>query len=79
VTWGKRKRRVRLHLIDPPTETLIPGTGLPSIEGVLLSSRPDYEIAQPRLITNPDTKPVELESRIVVVPRERVAFYEVIA
>lgn len=70
----KRAKRVRVHLIDAP------GTQLPSVEGLLVAKRPrEYVLALPRLITEAVVaggEPTELESRRLVIPRERVAFYE---
>lgn len=72
----KRARRVRLHLIDPN-----PHTQLPSIEGLLVAKRRwagEYVIALPTLIVSPTANPTELDSRYLVIPRDSVAFYEVI-
>ena len=68
------KKRIRMHLIEDS------GTArLPSIEGLLVSrSHREYMIAVPRLLWNPTANPDELASRAVVVPRDRVAFYEVL-
>lgn len=66
----KRKKRVRLHLIDP---------GLPSVEGLLAAKRRDeYLLAMPKLHTDAEGTAVELEAPLLAVPRERVAFYEVL-
>lgn len=66
----KRKQRVRVHLKDQ---------GLPSVEGLMVSRRGrEYMIAVPRLIVAPDANPADLTSRYVAVPREGVAFYEVL-
>lgn len=68
-----RKRRVRVHLIDQP------GTDMPRLEGLLISKRHrEYLIGVPQLMLAPDANPVTPEGRYVVVPRERVAFYELI-
>lgn len=70
----KRKKRVRIHLVDPH-----PAANLPSVEGLLVATRArEYVVAVPRLITAVGANPTELESRWVEIPRERVAFYEVI-
>lgn len=67
----KRKPRVRVHLMDEGRSQL------PSVEGILVSRRRrEYMIAVPALLTNPQANPVELESRWLSIPRERVAFYE---
>ena len=69
-----RRPRVRVHLVDPPQMPL------PSIEGLLTSRRRgEYAIALPRLIPTTDGNPVELEAPMLLIPRERVAFYEVIS
>ena len=68
----RRKKRVRLHLVDEP------GVNFPSPEGLLIRTRPDFELAVPRLIMSPGGNPAELDSKRLVVPRERVAFYEVL-
>ena len=65
-----RKRRIRMHLLDER------GSQLPSIEGILLRRWPEYEISVPRLLFAPGANPSDLDSRSVVVPRQRVAFYE---
>ena len=76
--WGKKRRRVRVHLIDPPSQGVTFGGTLPSIEGILVRSRPDFEVELPKLIASAQGNPIELDARSVVVPRERVAFYEVL-
>lgn len=71
---GKRRKRVRMHLIEPN-----PAASLPSVEGLLVSRRGrEYLLALPALIVAEDAKPIGLESRLVAIPRERVAFFEVI-
>lgn len=68
------KKRVRMHLIEPdsPHE-------LPSIEGILISRRHrEYLLALPVLLVAAGANPAELESRWVRIPRDRVAFYEVL-
>lgn len=70
----KRARRVRLHMIEPN-----PNVDLPSIEGLLVSKRSrEYAIAVPVLITGVAAAPTELDSKLLIIPREHVAFYEVI-
>lgn len=70
----KRRKRVRMHLIEPS-----PGVELPSIEGLLVSRRlREYVIALPSLIVSEAGQPIELESRLVGIPRERVAWWEFI-
>lgn len=69
----KRKRRVRLHLIDEP------GTDLPRIDGLLVSRRNrEYLVALPSLMLAADGKPVTPEGHMVAVPSSRVAFYEIL-
>lgn len=67
--FSKRKQRVRVHLVDDH---------LPSVEGILLERRPEFVIGRPSLIHSAEGGPAELVSREVVIPRERVAFYEVL-
>lgn len=68
-----RKPRVRMHLIDSQDSQL------PSVEGILVSRRRrEYMLAVPRLLVAPQANPAELESRWLTIPRERVAFYEVL-
>ena len=69
-----RLRRVRVHLADPH-----PSTNLPSIEGLLLGKGREYRIAVPSLLVAQGANPAELDSREVVIPRERIAFYEVLS
>lgn len=70
----KRAKRVRMHLIDEN-----PAAQLPSVEGLLVAKRSrEYAIAVPTLILSPEANPAELESKLLIIPRERVAFYEVI-
>lgn len=67
------KQRVRVHLIDEGRSQL------PSVEGILLSKRGrEIMIAVPKLLMHPDANPAELDSRWLTIPRERVAFYEVL-
>lgn len=69
-----RRARVRIHLVDPP------GMALPSVEGLLVSRRRgEYAIAVPKLVSAPEGAPVELESQLLMIPHDRVAFYEVIS
>jgi hypothetical protein len=71
---GKRRKRVRMHLIEPN-----PGVTLPSVEGLLVARRDrEYLLALPSLIVAEDAKPISLEAHLVAIPRERVAFFEVI-
>lgn len=68
------KKRVRMHLLEPS-----PQMQLPSIEGLLVSKRGrEYVLAVPQLITSPEAKPTQLGSKLLVIPRDRVAFYEVL-
>jgi hypothetical protein len=69
----RKANRVRIHLTDPK---------LPSVEGLLLSRRHrELAVGVPELITEAVTaggRPTTLESRLLIVPLDRVAFYEVI-
>lgn len=70
----KRAKRVRMHLIDPN-----PSTQLPSVEGLLVAKRArEYVVALPSLIVAAESPPAVLESRLLVIPRANVAFYEII-
>lgn len=52
---------------------------LPSVEGLLVSRRRnEFLLALPELIVAPDAPSQKLESRLLAIPRERVAFFEVI-
>lgn len=69
----KRKPRVRMHLVDEPNSQL------PSVEGVLVSRRrKEYMLVVPQLVIAAGRDPEPLDSRYLVLPRERVAFYEVL-
>lgn len=71
----KRKKRVRMHLLEESRDQ-----NLPSVEGLLISRRRrEYMLATPRLLVAPGANPAELESRWLVIPRDRVAFYEVLS
>lgn len=71
----KRKQRVRIHLADQH-----PAVPLPSVEGLLVSKTGrELVIAIPALVHSSEAAPVELASRYLVIPRERVAFWEVLA
>lgn len=64
-----------MHLIDPKGSE-----GLPSVEGILVSKRRgEYVVGLPSLLVAVGADPAELESRWLVIPRERVAFYEVLS
>lgn len=68
----RRRKRVRMHLMEPG-----PGVELPSIEGLLVSRYGrEFHLALPSLVVNEAGKPLELESRLVGIPRERVAWWE---
>lgn len=70
----RRKPRVRIHLVDAPD------VRLPSLEGILVSRRHrEYLLAVPRVIASAEGQPVELASRFAAIPKERVAFYEVLS
>lgn len=68
----RRKKRVRLHMLRE---------GLPSVEGLLIARRGrEYAIGVPQLLVNPEAAPAVLaDARLLMVPREQVAFYEVLA
>lgn len=71
----KRKKRVRVHLLEQAQ-----GQHLPSVEGLLISKRSrEYMIAMPALLVAAEANPAELDSKWLVIPRERVAFYEVLS
>ena len=67
-----RRRRVRAHLITPQ------GADLPSIEGILVHRGAEYVLELPALLTAVGRDPSQLQARAVVIPRERLAFYEVL-
>lgn len=76
----KRAKRVRMHLIDPHD-----GMHLPSVEGLLVAKRRsifgrivEYVVALPVLITSIEGNPAELDSKLLVIHADRVAFYEVL-
>ena len=74
--WWPRdeKKRVRMHLVDPP------GQSLPSVDGLLVSKRRgEYVIALPQLIGTVEGQPVSLDANLLAIPRERVVFYEVVS
>ena len=71
--WPRKRYRVRVHLIDPPH------VALPSVEGVLVATRPDIHIAVPALVFSTEAAPAVLnDAKLLVIPRERVAFFEVL-
>jgi hypothetical protein len=72
---GLRKaKRVRLHMKDEP------GWSPPSIEGLLVARRRrEYAIAVPQLHFSVERGPVMPQSKLLLIPRENVAFYEVIS
>ena len=54
-------------------------TELPSVEGILITRRRrEYLIAVPSLLLAVGADPAELDARYLAIPRERVAFYEVL-
>lgn len=72
VTW-KRARKVRMHLIDRP------GIDLPRVDGLLVSRRNrEYLIGVPSLMLSTDGNAVTPEGRFVAIPRDSVAFYEIL-
>lgn len=72
---GRRKRRVRVHLIDKD-----PRIAQPSVEGILVGKLArEYVLALPELLVSPERDAVVLdEARLLAIPRENVAFYEVL-
>jgi len=72
VIW-RRKKRVRVHLIDRP------GIDLPRLDGLLVSRRHrEYLLALPSLTIAEGSPPIEPEGRFVAIPREGIAFYELL-
>lgn len=76
----RRRRRVRLHLVDPN-----PHVNHPSVEGLLLGwwlerrLAREYRVAVPDLLFAAGAKPERLrDARELRIPRENVAFYEVL-
>ena len=71
----RRARRVRMHMVDRD-----PRVSSPSVEGLLVSrGRREYGVAVPSLLVAEGREPVRLdEARLLMVPREQVAFYEVL-
>ena len=67
-----RRKRIRVHLVDGP------GMQLPSVEGLRVRRFPELVVAVPALWTNPQRDPDQLDAKHVCIPRERVAFYEVL-
>lgn len=67
-----RKRRVRMHLEGPSDP--------PSVEGLLLRTRPrEFVIGLPALVIDTQLDPAQLShARELVIPRERVIFFEVL-
>lgn len=62
---------MRVHLKDDQ---------LPSVEGLLLRrTSQEFVVARAALVLNAQAEPAELTSRELVIPRENVAFYEVLA
>ncbi|HVN51047.1 MAG TPA: hypothetical protein VMT43_06415 [Acidimicrobiales bacterium] len=68
----RRADRVRIHLIDRERPQ-------PSVEGVLVRKGGEYVVAVPQLLVSPERDPVGLDdAKFLVIPRENIAFYEVI-
>lgn len=72
---GRRKQRVRVHLVDKD-----PRIAQPSVEGVLVQKLArEYVLALPELLVSPERDLIVLdEARLLAIPRENVAFYEVL-
>ena len=72
MNW-RRSRRVRVHLVDRP------GIDLPRVDGILVSRRNrEYVIGVPSLTFTAEGNAVTPEGRFVAIPRDGVAFYEVL-
>lgn len=73
--WPRRAAaRVRVHLAESDANA-----PLPSLEGLLLSKRGrEFTLAVPHIVFSAEAGPRPLDSKLAVVPRERVAFYEVL-
>lgn len=71
----KRAKRVRLHLTSSAASA-----GAQSVEGLLVSRRRgEYAIALPLMLLAADALPQPLsEARLLMIPRENVAHYEVL-
>lgn len=68
----RRKRRVRLHLVEDT-----PAMSLPTLEGLLVSRlHREYLLAVPSLLLAAGADPVTPQGRFVSVPKSRVAFFE---
>lgn len=52
---------------------------LPSLEGILVSRSPEYLLAVPLMLTAAGGNPAEFEANHVAIPKERVAFFEVLS
>ena len=56
-----------------------PNVELPTVEGILLSrTGREYVVGVPSLLLAAHREPAQLEGRELRIPRERVAFYEVL-
>lgn len=67
------RKRVRVQLVAPH------GADLPTIEGVLLQrTRSEYIVGVPQLLVAAGGNPAELAARHVAIPRDRVAWIEVL-
>jgi hypothetical protein len=66
-----RKRRVRLHLVASDAD-------LPSVEGILERRGREYLVSVPELLVAAGGNPQRLEARLLAIPREKIAFYEVL-
>lgn len=71
----KRAKRVRMHLTEKAASA-----GAQSIEGLLVSRRRnEYALALPELLVAEGAKPHPLaQARLLMIPRESVAHYEVL-
>lgn len=70
-----RKKRIRVHLMDPA-----PGSNLPTVEGLLIGQHgAHYRVAVPELLVAAGAQPLQLQdARELMIPRDRVAFIEVL-
>jgi hypothetical protein len=72
----RARKRVRMHLVDES-----PRVALPSVEGVLLGfdhALKEYRLGVPELLFAAGGNADKLDAKELRLPRERVAFYEVV-
>jgi hypothetical protein len=62
-----------MHLVDRP------GVEMPRVDGLLVSRRQrEYVIGVPSLMLAAEGNPVTPEGRFIAIPRDGVAFYEIL-